>query len=91
MTTILPGPGTIPTIGRIPTDQASVFQLAAALDAVYGQRSLAAVVLITHNHELGELIRAARLTLHEAGIHEIQTRITSEPEAPKDTGDTNST
>jgi hypothetical protein len=73
MSNILPGPGSIPTIGRVPVDRANIFQLAAALDVLYGGRSMAAVVLMTHNYELGELIRAARLTLHESGVHEIPT------------------
>lgn len=83
MLPILPGPGSIPTIGLVPTDRANLFQLAAALDAVYGGRSLAAAVLIQQNHLLGEMVRAARLTLHEAGVEEIPTApTTGQPAKP---------
>lgn len=86
--TILPGPGSIPTIGRIPTDKAPIQLLAAALDALYGGRSLAVAVLMTQNHVLGELIRAARLTLHESGIHEIPVN-PPQPSDPTPSPDSN--
>ena len=85
MTTILPGPGSIPTIGRVPVDKANIYQLAQALDTLYGARSLAAVTLVTKNYELGELIKAARYTLHENGVHEIPTTpIAESPKEPEE-------